>query len=189
MESAAGGAYNTGFMPTHVSWKGSNPLDAANFLFETPHGPIHGYITEAGLRVLHLPDPERPIQPYMLHSRPNHVLGRRLMRLLADYFAGVAVDFSEVPVDDGEGTPFQQAVWRAARSVAHGQGTSYGALAARIGKPGAARAVGSALGRNPVCIVVPCHRVLAADGGLGGFSSGLDWKRRLLALEGIRHSP
>ena len=160
-------------------------MDAANFRHDTPHGPIYGYLTDEGLRELRLPDPAHPIHPYMLHSRPNHILGRRLMRLFADYFAGVAVDFSEVPLDPSFGTVFQRSVWEALRAIPYGQTLSYGALAARVGKPGAARAVGSALGENPLCIVVPCHRVLAAGGKLGGFSAGLDWKRRLLRLEGI----
>ena len=163
----------------------NHAMDAANFRFDTPQGPLYGYLTNEGLRELRLPVPDHPIQPYMLHSRPNHMLGRRLMHLFADYFAGVAVDFGEVPLDPSFGTPFQRAVWEAARDVSHGHTTTYGKLAARIGSPGAARAVGSALGENPLCIVVPCHRVLAANGRLGGFSAGLDWKRCLLRLEGI----
>jgi methylated-DNA-[protein]-cysteine S-methyltransferase len=160
-------------------------MDAANFRYDTPHGPIYGYLSNEGLRELRLPDPAHPIQPYLLHSRPNHILGRRLMRLFADYLAGVAVDFGEFPLDPAFGTTFQRAVWDAARDVPHGQTVTYGKLAARVGSPSAARAVGSALGENPFCIVVPCHRILATGGKLGGFSAGLDWKRRLLRLEGI----
>ena len=160
-------------------------MDAANFRYDTPHGPIYGYLTNEGLRELNLPDPARPIQPYLLHSRPNHILGRRLSQLFRDYFAGVAVSFGEVPIDPPFGTPFQRDVWEAARAIPFGQTATYGELAVRVGRPGTARAVGSALGLNPVCIVVPCHRVLATGGKLGGFSAGLDWKRRLLRLEGI----
>ncbi len=160
-------------------------MDAANFRYDSPQGAIYGYVSDEGLRELRLPDPAHPIQPYMLHSRPNHVLGRRLMQLVADYFAGVAVDFGEVPLDPSSGTPFQRTVWKALRAIPRGSTLTYGELAARVGNPHAARAVGSAVGANPICIVIPCHRILAAGGKLGGFSAGLDWKRRLLRLEGI----
>jgi methylated-DNA-[protein]-cysteine S-methyltransferase len=160
-------------------------MDAANFRYDTPHGPIFGYVTDDGLRELRLPDAAHPIQPYMLHSRPNHVLGRRLMQLFEDYFAGVAVDFSEVPLDPSSGTTFQRAVWKTLQAIPRGCTLTYGEVAARVGKPTASRPVGSAVGANPICIIIPCHRVLAAGGKLGGFSAGLDWKRRLLHLEGV----
>ncbi|CAN5811261.1 methylated-DNA--[protein]-cysteine S-methyltransferase [soil metagenome] len=82
------------------------------------------------------------------------------------------------------GTPFQQRVWRALGEIPYGETISYGELAAHVGQPGASRAVGSANGRNPISIIVPCHRVIAADGGLGGYGGGLDRKQTLLALEG-----
>lgn len=82
------------------------------------------------------------------------------------------------------GTDFQLAVWTALCAIPAGRTISYGALAARIGCPGAARAVGSACGANPVAVLIPCHRVIAGDGSLGGYSGGLDVKRRLLELEG-----
>jgi methylated-DNA-[protein]-cysteine S-methyltransferase len=75
-------------------------------------------------------------------------------------------------------------VWQALRTIAPGRTTSYGALSARIGHPAAVRAVGAAVGRNPLSVIVPCHRVLGADGGLTGYAGGLDRKRALLALEG-----
>ena len=82
------------------------------------------------------------------------------------------------------GTAFQQRVWEALRAIPCGATTSYGEIALDIGQPGAARAVGGAVGRNPISVVVPCHRVIAADGSLGGFASGLDRKRWLLRHEG-----
>jgi O-6-methylguanine DNA methyltransferase len=82
-------------------------------------------------------------------------------------------------------TEFQQAVWRQMLKLRPGQTMSYGEIAAAIGKPRALRAVGGACGANPIPVLVPCHRVLAARGRLGGFSGGLEWKRRLLAREGI----
>lgn len=81
------------------------------------------------------------------------------------------------------GTPFQRAVWRALLTLAPGQTSSYGSLAAQIGKPSASRAVGGAVGKNPVTFFVPCHRVLASDGGIGGYYWGVDKKREILAWE------
>ena len=86
-------------------------------------------------------------------------------------------------LDLGVGSRFERRVWELTRRVGYGTLTSYGALAARLGIPGGARAVGNALGRNPVPIVVPCHRVIHGDSSIGGFSSGLRWKRFLLELE------
>ena len=89
------------------------------------------------------------------------------------------------PLDLSQGTVFQQRVWRALQTIATGQTRTYGAVAAAIGRPTASRAVGRACGANPIPLLIPCHRVLAAAGGLGGFSGGLEWKRRLLVAEGM----
>jgi len=102
---------------------------------------------------------------------------------LDEYFAGRRREF-DLPLDL-RGTPFQVLAWQALLRIPFGATVTYGEQAAMIGRPGAARAVGSANGRNPVPIVVPCHRVLAAGSALGGYSSGLDVKRSLLALEGV----
>ena len=159
-------------------------LAAANFKFMLDDGSIYGYFSAAGLQGLVLHD-AGVVPPVLLHSAPNRVWGRTLDSLFERYFSGVSVSFTEIPLDLESGTPFQQAVWRETAAIPHGGYVSYGELAGRIGKPGAARAVGTALGANPVCLVVPCHRVLTATGNLGGFSAGLHWKRRFLALEGI----
>ncbi|MBI3852444.1 MAG: methylated-DNA--[protein]-cysteine S-methyltransferase [Verrucomicrobia bacterium] len=89
-------------------------------------------------------------------------------------------------LDLSSGTAFQQQVWNALRQIAAGKTRSYGDIARFIGKPKAVRAVGGACGANPIPVFVPCHRVLAANHRLGGFSGGLDWKRKLLAREGVR---
>ncbi len=99
-----------------------------------------------------------------------------------DYFRGGRQTFPD-DLDLSSGTPFQQAVWRTARSIPYGETRSYGWIAATIGRPRAARAVGQAMGSNPLGIIIPCHRVVAGDGGLGGFGGGLDMKRRLLGIE------
>jgi methylated-DNA-[protein]-cysteine S-methyltransferase len=88
---------------------------------------------------------------------------------------------------DMRGTPFQLEVWRELMNVGFGRFVTYGELARRVGRPAAARAVGSACGANPVPVIVPCHRVLASGRRLGGFGCGLELKRRLLELEGIEH--
>ena len=102
---------------------------------------------------------------------------------LDGYFRGERRAF-DLALDLSAGTAFQRRVWVVAREIPYGRVWSYGDLAGRIGAPKAARAVGRALGANPVLIVVPCHRVLRADGLIGGFALGLDTKRRLLSLEG-----
>jgi len=104
-------------------------------------------------------------------------------RALAAYFDGALTALDALPVAT-QGTPFQRQVWAALRRIAPGTTLSYGTLAARIGRPAAVRAVGAANGANPVCIVVPCHRVIGADAGLAGYGGGLARKRWLLAHEG-----
>lgn len=102
-------------------------------------------------------------------------------RQLEEYFAGVRTEF-DLPLAP-RGTPFQLRVWEQLRLIPYGSTTSYGELASRLGDRNASRAVGLANGRNPIPIVVPCHRVIGADGSLTGFSGGVDTKRRLLELE------
>lgn len=120
----------------------------------------------------------RPSRTTRGHSR----LIAQCTRELAEYFAGKRQAF-DVPIHAAPGSDFDQRVWTALRRIPRGKTVSYGQLARAIGKPGAARAVGTACGRNPLLIVVPCHRVIASSGSLGGFSAGLSRKRRLLALE------
>jgi O-6-methylguanine DNA methyltransferase len=90
------------------------------------------------------------------------------------------------PLDVSGGSRFQRRVWEALRQIPAGRTKSYGEIAEAISDAGAARAVGAACGANPIPVIIPCHRVLAANGRLGGFSSGLDWKRKLLAREGVK---
>jgi methylated-DNA-[protein]-cysteine S-methyltransferase len=104
---------------------------------------------------------------------------------LTDYFAGRA---PALPALDLQGSDFQRLVWRALLTIPWGEVRTYGELAAGLGRPGAARAVGAANGKNPVAILVPCHRVVAAGGQLGGYSGGLALKRELLAHEAA-HGP
>jgi len=108
---------------------------------------------------------------------------KEAVKQLATYFAGQSSDF-DLPLDLSAGSPFQQAVWQALRAIPRGTTTSYGALSHRIGRASAVRAVGGAIGRNPLCIVVPCHRVIGSSGSLTGYAGGLDRKIALLQLEG-----
>lgn len=116
-------------------------------------------------------------------THPRHPVLQAAEAQLQDYFAGRRGDF-DLPLDLSHGTPFQRQVWQALRSIPPGHTASYAELASRVGASQAARAVGAAVGRNPVSIVVPCHRVLGAGGALTGYAGGLDRKRALLALEG-----
>jgi len=100
---------------------------------------------------------------------------------LNEYFAGLRREF-DLPLAP-KGTPFQQAVWQQLLRIPYGEVRTYGQLAAALGKPGASRAVGSACHRNPLCILIPCHRVVGADGSLTGYAGGLDIKEYLLELE------
>jgi len=104
---------------------------------------------------------------------------------LQAYFEGEEVDLNE-PLDGTIGTEFQRRVWAITRAIPRGQTRTYGQIARQAGSPGAARAVGQSMARNPWPIVVPCHRVLGSDGSLTGFGGGVDMKRRMLEMEGAR---
>jgi methylated-DNA-[protein]-cysteine S-methyltransferase len=120
-------------------------------------------------------------------SRPARgELEGRVARELEQYFGGKRTEFT-FPIST-EGTEFDQRVWHELESIPYGETISYGELARRIGNPKAARAVGAANGRNPLPIVIPCHRVVSSGGKLGGYGGGLSLKRRLLDLE-VAHSP
>ena len=115
-------------------------------------------------------------------AKPVPAFVARFSRQLQAYARGRCVPW-RVPLALTTGTPVQRKVWRALRAIPHGKTRSYTWVARKIGRPRAVRAVGAACGANPVPIVIPCHRVVRADGSLGGFSAGLSWKRRLLRLE------
>jgi methylated-DNA-[protein]-cysteine S-methyltransferase len=123
---------------------------------------------------------DRPVQPGWQRADDTPALARARAQL-AEYFAGRRTSF-ELPLAPA-GTPFQQAVWRALLAVPFGATSTYGAIARAVGKPSAVRAVGSAVGANPLGIVVPCHRIVGRDGSLTGYAAGLERKARLLALE------
>ncbi|MFJ8809099.1 methylated-DNA--[protein]-cysteine S-methyltransferase [Streptomyces sp. NPDC102490] len=120
---------------------------------------------------------------------PGSPLLAEAIRQVEAYFAGRRRDF-DVPLDWSLISGFNRQVLRElASGVPYGQVVGYGDLAGRVGQPGAAQAVGMAMGANPLPVVVPCHRVVESDGGIGGFGGGVDTKRRLLALEGVLPEP
>lgn len=127
----------------------------------------------------------RRVDPATWTAAPR---GTPAVHQVRSYFAGDATALDTVDVDL-DGTPFQQAVWAAVRRVRAGETASYAAIARAVGAPAAVRAVGAANGANPVCLVVPCHRIIGTDGRLTGYGGGLDRKRWLLAHEATHTHP
>ena len=159
------------------------PDTLASLTVPSPLGSIVLAATEQALVGLwfdgqrHRPDASR------WHPAPGHPVLTRASAQLSDYLAGRRQQF-ELPLSLSGGSAFEQAVWRALQAIPRGHTCSYSALAAAIGRPKAARAVGAAVGRNPLGIIVPCHRVLGAGGALTGYAGGLPRKIALLQLEG-----
>ncbi len=155
-------------------------------MVETAAGWVGIEVTQKGVRRLTLPAQNRESAIGELGIEEKDIThnagGAGLADRLKHFFMGEPVVFKE-GLDLTGATAFQQQVYEAACRIPFGKTTSYGQLAKNIGKPGAARAVGQALGANPLPILIPCHRVVAADGGLGGFSGGLNTKKKLLAME------
>jgi O-6-methylguanine DNA methyltransferase len=160
---------------------GSDPV-RGRYRIETAFGPLVASFTERGLARLEFgSQAQRGAESVGPGSAPPV---KALARALGRYLSGDGWDFT-VPLDLSRGTDFDRAVWGALRRIPPGETRTYGDVARALGRPRAARAVGNACGRNPVPVVVPCHRVVAS-GGIGGFGLGLGLKRRLLALEGVR---
>jgi len=162
-------------------------------LFDTPIGPCGIAWGPSGLVGLQLPEADdrtasarmRRRFPALTMSDPPVRVAEAIARIVA-FLAGKPDDLADLPLDLSATGDFERAVYAAARAIPAGTTITYGTLAARIGDPGQARAVGQALGRNPWPIVVPCHRITAADGRMGGFSApgGTRTKLKLLEIEG-----
>jgi methylated-DNA-[protein]-cysteine S-methyltransferase len=150
---------------------------------DTPLGPMLLAASDQGLAGAwfegqqHMPN----FEAWAIDRQNSHL--KQAARELTDYFAGAAMTF-HVPLAAAWGTPFQHAVWKALQGIRCGQTTSYGQLALKLKRPMASRAVGAAVGKNPWSIIVPCHRVVGAQGALTGYAGGLDRKVALLQLEG-----
>jgi len=147
---------------------------------DSPVGPLTLVSADGVLSGLYL-DRQRYRPPAETFGEPDDTPFGQVMDQLAEYFAGKRSEFS-VPVSLS-GTGFQRTVWTALRDIPYGETVSYGELAARIGRPTAARAVGLANGKNPISIIVPCHRVVGSTGDLTGYGGGLNRKRYLLDFE------
>ncbi|WP_020657486.1 methylated-DNA--[protein]-cysteine S-methyltransferase [Amycolatopsis benzoatilytica] len=157
-------------------------MTVVHTVIDSPEGPLTLLAQDGGLAGLYIGD--------ALYRPPQTAFGPRddrpfaeAARQLGEYFAGVRREF-DLPLAL-RGTSFQVTVWRALLRIPYGETTTYRELAESIGRPTAARAVGAANGRNPIGIVVPCHRVLGTDGTLTGYAAGVECKRRLLELEKV----
>jgi methylated-DNA-[protein]-cysteine S-methyltransferase len=151
-------------------------------LLESPIGPLTLTTDGTSLTGLHLPYPDgRPMVREEWVREDHSPLLAEARGQIAAYFEGRLRDF-DLPLAPA-GTPFQQQVWEALRQIPYGATISYGELARRIGRPGSARAVGLANGANPIAVILPCHRVIGANGKLVGYGGGLPRKEALLAFE------
>jgi methylated-DNA-[protein]-cysteine S-methyltransferase len=155
--------------------------------FDTSAGWMALLGSSAGLRRITLPCGSRKQAVNQLGSRlldatESYRYFQDTIHKLIAYFNGNQVDFTEI-MDLDNVTDFQRKVWQATRTIPYGETRSYSWVAKKINRPKAVRAVGQALGRNPLPVIIPCHRVLASNGGMGGYTGGLDMKKFLLALE------
>lgn len=162
------------------------PTDAVQSRCPSPLGEVRLAASSLGLVGLWF-DGQRhlPAQldgPGAWPATDAHPVLREAARQLQEYLGGTRTCF-DLSLDLRGGTPFQQAVWQALCAIPRGRTTSYLAIAQALGKPSAVRAVGAAVGRNPVSVAVPCHRVLGSDGNLTGYAGGLERKRALLRLD------
>jgi methylated-DNA-[protein]-cysteine S-methyltransferase len=151
-------------------------------VFESPLGDVVVAATERGVAGVYFTGQKYfPDSAAAWEDAPERPTLKQARAELREYFAGTRTAFT-VPLDLG-GTPFQMRVWTVLQAIPYGATVTYGAIAARLGGGGVARAVGAAVGRNPISVIVPCHRVVGANGALTGYAGGLDRKRALLELE------
>jgi methylated-DNA-[protein]-cysteine S-methyltransferase len=154
-------------------------------VFKTKAGWAGILGSSAGLRRTALPEPTKEAAIAELKiddAKKNNRFFHDLIQRFKHYFAGRQVEFPD-KLDISSATPFQRAIWQAARKIPYGETRRYAWVARKAGKPNAARAAGQALKRNPLALIVPCHRVIYSNGTLGGFAGGLALKKRLLVLE------
>lgn len=149
---------------------------------DSPVEPLLLAANDDGLYLIEFHSPRHPMARLEKWREGENAILDMARAQLQEYFSGTRQRF-DLPLAP-QGTPFQQQVWRTLATIPYGQTISYAQLAQRVGKPTAMRAVGAANGRNPLPIVLPCHRVIGADGSLTGFGGGLPTKRFLLELEG-----
>ena len=163
------------------------PNDTVHCRTTSPLGDMVLAASERGLSGVWFDGQRHQIGATNWPLAPEYPILKQTAAQLAAYFAGRRRDF-DLRLDLGTGTPFQQVVWRALLTIATGTTRSYKQISTEIGQPTAVRAVAGAVGRNPLSIIVPCHRVLGSDGALTGYAGGLPRKHALLELEGAPHS-
>ena len=161
-----------------------HPHLAAQCSLPSPLGPLLATATAQGLAGLFFDAQAHHPGATGVPENPAHPMLQAAAQALAAYFDGAGEPLRLVALDL-HGTAFQQAVWRALLTLPRGATSTYGQIAAQAGSPAAVRAAGAAIGRNPVSILVPCHRVLGQDGSLTGYAGGLHRKQALLQLEGV----
>jgi methylated-DNA-[protein]-cysteine S-methyltransferase len=154
----------------------------------SPLGPLLLVGDSVGLRAIHMGEPDVEL-PWLDGLKPDPAAFRDVIEQLEAYFIGDRITF-DVPLHP-VGTPFQRAVWDAVTDIPYGMTRSYAEIAVAVGRPSAFRAVGLANGRNPLPIIIPCHRVIGSSGALTGYSGGIGRKRHLLDLERrtLAHGP
>jgi methylated-DNA-[protein]-cysteine S-methyltransferase len=150
---------------------------------ESPVGPLTLAATEHGLAFLLFDEPVHYHTDLDVPLDPDNTFIAAAAQQLQRYWSGACPTRFDVPLDL-QGTPFQRAVWNALLDVKPGGTSTYGAIARQVGAPNGSRAAGAAIGRNPVAIIVPCHRIVGSDGSLTGFAGGLQRKEHLLQHEG-----
>lgn len=151
--------------------------------FESPLGPLTAAATDKGLAGLWFDGQIHHPGTLAVPVNPRHPVLLQAQRELVAYWKDPRMKFAVAL--DLKGTPFQRAVWRALLRIQPGRTSTYAAIASRAGSPTAVRAAGAAIGRNPVSLIVPCHRVLSRDGSLTGYAGGLKRKQALLQGEGV----
>lgn len=161
------------------SWESPQGKDVSRtvwYTFESPYGPISLGFREGVLVAVAFGCKDS-------QTGKADAYMRKTIRAFERYLSGEKEDFRGVAVDLSSGSAFEKEVWQALKRIPYGETRTYAAIAQKIGRPKAVRAVGSAIGKNPIPIALPCHRVLRSDGSIGGYSGGVDLKKSLLELE------
>jgi methylated-DNA-[protein]-cysteine S-methyltransferase len=157
-------------------------MDRLQYRFISSIGPLYLVASETGLQGIYWGKQNIPFTKKLGGTGKASIILGRAVAELEEYLAGKRKSF-RIPLDFSTGTPFQKKVWNQLRKIPHGKTVSYLDIAREIKHAKSSRAVGTANAKNPLCIIVPCHRVIASDGSLGGYSGGLKLKSKLLALE------
>jgi len=165
-----------------------NPLAGSRqFEMKSALGTVYLIASDRGLRGVYWKRRDLPVIEELAGKGPLLAHLRQAVTQIGEYLEGKRRTF-DLPLDFS-GTPFQETVWQALRGIPFGKTISYKTLAAMVRNPQAVRAVGGANGKNPLCIIIPCHRVIAADGSIGGYAGGISIKEKLLALERMESNP